>query len=137
MKLFPLNHITLVVVFGGVFLFAMVFNFVGYCLEESGRRKVATQEIHQILEARGTEGFLSAQKNDPWGTPYKTAAVGGGITTYEVQCAGCDKKFDTDDDLKETNSDLNWTKAGTSVGQHTGRAARGFFKGLWNSGDGK
>lgn len=32
---------------------------------------------------------------------------------------------------------INWTEAGEGSGKRAGRMVRGFFRGLWRSGDGK
>lgn len=123
--------------FSSIILFGIFFNYGKNLIAEGRLRDIATKDIHQILETRGTESFTAPQPNDPWGVPYRTSAEGGSITKFSVYSAGPDKQFDTSDDLKESNSDLNWTNAGSSIGQKTGRMARGFFKGLWDSGDGK
>lgn len=101
--------------------------------------KQAKADISSFIATRNEE-FTSNGKLDPWGTAYElsTEESKEGVTTsYAARSAGPDQKLDTSDDIVEINSDLNWTNAGQAIGTRTGRATRGFFKGLWKSDDGK
>lgn len=92
-----------------------------------------------IVLANRDQG-IEVDKIDPWGTSYMlmvTSKEEDVLKTYVAVSAGPDKQIGTSDDITKQNRDLNWTNAGNVVGTKTGRLTRGFFRGLWQSGDGK
>lgn len=143
----PLGVVLVVAVLAGAMFFG-----ISYLAEQDRLRKAAAaqlkaeikharKQIDEIIEHRKEEDFAEHKfGTDPWGTEYRVEIVESEEKVFKgcvVSSAGPDKVFHTTDDIVGKNDDLNWTKAGESLGVKTGRTARGFFKGLWNSGDGK
>ncbi len=74
---------------------------------------------------------------DSWGTPVTIGIDGETIKTCSVTSAGPDKLFDTDDDIKDSNTNfhlkIDVKEAGKSVGKAGGEFGIGFIKSAYQA----
>jgi hypothetical protein len=68
----------------------------GFVMRTIARRAQIWRESEGV-ERVPTLDELDEPPLDPWGTPYRLSLVGDGVV---VECAGPDKQFGTDDDLR-------------------------------------
>jgi len=149
----PIGGALALLVIGGLFfLIATKVNEIRQERAAAEQRRLAAEQLNAEIQQAKTK-MVSILRDrhqddwecsdlDPWGTKYEVKVIENkentvALTDYRVLSAGPDKEFGTDDDLISNNSDMNWTKTGEAIGNRTGRATRGFIKGLWNSDDGK